>query len=283
MVVSPLHGISEEIIQALIIAVRAKKKLIYLDPSLVLHEAEKYLRQHPSAIAQLSNLQAATTKGLIKYVRRHFHDIYEVFQTNDIGKRAALLKKITLADTKAHQKLLAAHLSTRERLPYYPELYRKVFAITGKPHSILDLGCGLNPVSFPFMKLHLTTHYTATELCEDDCTFIAQYFRIIGLSHATAHRLDLVREYERLQDFPADLCFLFKVLDVCETQQRHITYKILEHIRAPFIVASFSLRNVKGEPMRRRKSHWFERMCRNLGYSWDTFEIPGELFYVVRK
>ncbi len=236
-------------------------------------------------MSDLANAHSSGTKALIKYVRRHFHDIYEVFQTNEITQRNTLLLDLTLKDLNRHHELLATHLSTRERLPLYPELYQKLFACTGKPKRILDLSCGLNPISFLYMHLPRTTTYIATELCADDCTFIEQYFNKIGLPHYVVRQIDLVREYEKLQEeeFAADICFLFKVLDICETQQRHITYKILSSIRAPIIIASFSLRNVKGEKMRRTKSHWFERMCRNLSYSFEALEMPGELFYIVRK
>ena len=43
--------------------------------------------------------------------------------------------------------------STKERIDYYPKIYSEIFRIAGKPGIIADLGCGVNPFSFPYMNL----------------------------------------------------------------------------------------------------------------------------------
>ncbi|MDI6798183.1 MAG: hypothetical protein QMD09_14645 [Desulfatibacillaceae bacterium] len=48
------------------------------------------------------------------------------------------------------EQLLAAHVSTAERTPYYKDFYSSLFAAAGPPKSILDIGCGLHPLSYPF-------------------------------------------------------------------------------------------------------------------------------------
>ena len=52
---------------------------------------------------------------------------------------------------KTHiNELLRAHLSTRERLEYYDSFYLELFKLIESPRTILDVGCGLNPLSYPF-------------------------------------------------------------------------------------------------------------------------------------
>jgi 16S rRNA (guanine(1405)-N(7))-methyltransferase len=49
------------------------------------------------------------------------------------------------------RRLLESHVSTRERLPHYGEFYARLFALAGVPRSILDVGCGMHPLSYPFL------------------------------------------------------------------------------------------------------------------------------------
>ena len=46
------------------------------------------------------------------------------------------------------EKMLSHHASTRERLPLaeMDALYQRIFTLTGKPRSVLDLACGINPL-----------------------------------------------------------------------------------------------------------------------------------------
>ena len=46
--------------------------------------------------------------------------------------------------------LLRVHVSTKERYPYYGDFYGRLFEIIDRPGSIIDLGCGIHPLSYPF-------------------------------------------------------------------------------------------------------------------------------------
>lgn len=48
------------------------------------------------------------------------------------------------------RQLLALHTSTRERLPHYAEFYDRFFELAGAPTTLLDVGCGMHPLSYPF-------------------------------------------------------------------------------------------------------------------------------------
>ena len=64
--------------------------------------------------------------------------------------------------------LLAAHKSTSERMPHYEEFYEKFFALVGTPAALLDVGCGMHPLSYPFSGAGRDTrHYVAVD--KDEC------------------------------------------------------------------------------------------------------------------
>ncbi|MHC4591450.1 MAG: class I SAM-dependent methyltransferase [Planctomycetota bacterium] len=48
------------------------------------------------------------------------------------------------------QALLNGHASTRERMPHYAAFYEEFFKLVGVPTALLDLGCGMHPLSYPF-------------------------------------------------------------------------------------------------------------------------------------
>jgi 16S rRNA (guanine(1405)-N(7))-methyltransferase len=45
------------------------------------------------------------------------------------------------------------HASTRERAPHLDGFYAPIWEVTGTPASVLDLGCGLNPLALPWMGI----------------------------------------------------------------------------------------------------------------------------------
>lgn len=216
-------------------------------------------------------------KKFIKEVRSVLHDVYGVFKKSKYAKREKLLREISgLADIETHKEILSLHRSTAERLPYYEAVYKKIFSVTGKPQTILDLGCGLNPLSLPFMKLK-KVEYHATELTEEDSKFIQQYLTQLHIK-GSAFPMDLTR-IDKLPQ--ADVCFMFKLLDTLEALKRDVTQTILTKLDSEWAVASFPLKTLGGKKsISKRRLVWFERLIAQ--YRHETFEIPNEIFYVIR-
>lgn len=50
----------------------------------------------------------------------------------------------------ARDAVVAAHVSTRERLDDLPAFWHALFALVPEPTSIVDLGCGVMPLLYPF-------------------------------------------------------------------------------------------------------------------------------------
>ena len=78
-----------------------------------------------------------------------------------------------------YDKVLKTNKSTNERS--YGLLYEEIFSITGKPKQILDLGCGINPISLWRYK---NIDITALEINKDYVDFLNVYFGQIGKGKA---------------------------------------------------------------------------------------------------
>lgn len=277
-------------INKIVLEIKKKKVLKSLPNDFVKRLILDYFEKHPRLRKDLEShprpFKSKRFKQILKDVRKKLHDIYGVFvlDKKDLNLLKNHLKKIKKIDDKAsdiHRKILLTHKSTAERLDNYEIVYKKIFMLTGKPDKILDLACGLNPLSFPWMHLKKLFYY-ASELTGEDSRFIQNYFDLMekysGL-HGKAFAMNLFN----LKKLPeVDVCFLFKVLDSLEDLKKDYSEKLLKIIPAKFIVVSFPTMSIGGRnPIRQRG--WFFRMMRNLGYSAETFEIENEVFYIIKK
>ncbi len=276
-------------IDSFVAEIKKKKNLSSLPDDFVKALVEEFFVKYPKMKGILEShpkpLRSKDFKFMLKEVRKRLHEIYGVFVLGrkDLKPLKEHLQKVKSLDEEAlqlHMGILKSHKSSAERLDFYSEIYEKIFSITGKPKAILDLACGLNPLSFPWMGLK-KVKYFAYELTKEDCNFIQEYFDLmkpLGLD-GEAFALDLMK-VEKLPK--ADVCFLFKVLDSLEDLERNYSEKLLEKIPARFIVVSFPTMSIGGRnPIRQRG--WFFRMMRNLGFSAEAFEFENEIFHVVSK
>ena len=77
----------------------------------------------------------------IKLTRELLHKVYGAFTS----------QKLLSPKNKSEEWILRKHLSTRERLPYYKEVYERILKeFENKKISIIDLGAGVNGFSYKF-------------------------------------------------------------------------------------------------------------------------------------
>lgn len=221
-------------------------------------------------------------KVVSKQVRGRLREVYGVFWSDQ--KREALLKSLIESPSlEAHSKLLALHASTKERLPYYEEVYENIFSVAGKPKKILDLACGLNPFSYPY--LGCKPEYIANELCGADAEFVQSFFDGLNIP-GKAFAFDLLNFEETpfLPFLSSDVCFLFKALDSLEAIRWGFSETFLPKIPSKHLVVSFSTRSLGGKKeIRQSKRSWFERLLGKNRWAYKTFEIQNEYFYVIKK
>lgn len=268
--------------------VKKKKTLRSLDSSFVRQMVLGYFAKNPKVMKRLDShprfQKAREYKVMLKSVRRTLHDIYGVFNVSKrgLGELESHLKKSNKLDEAAlqiHARILQSHKSTQERFPSYTPFYISLFRITGKPKVILDLACGLNPLSFPWMGLKEVIYY-AYELSPDDASFIQSYFGIMK-KYSGLNGKSFSADLLKLPSLPrCDVCFLFKALDSLESLKKGISLQLIRSIDAKFIVASFPTRSISGKRRLKERS-WFVSLLKDLDYK--TIELENELFYVIKK
>ncbi len=219
-------------------------------------------------------------KTIKSKVRSELREIYGVFFEKQNKHRERILKElIKNPSIENHVKVLELHKSSKERLPFYEEIYSKIFSVTGKPESILDLACGYNPVSYPFMKHNPSI--IAMDISEEDIKFLERYFNSQEI-RGKGIALDLTKEesLEEINKIKADMCFLFKALDSIETVKRNFSRSLLEKIDCKWIIISFPTKSLGGKKeIRTSKRRWMEKNYK----IHTTFEVPNEIFYIIRS
>ncbi|MBU1199033.1 MAG: hypothetical protein KKF46_08370 [Nanoarchaeota archaeon] len=278
-------------ITLLIKDILAKKELANLNPEFILEKVKIFLNNHKKAENKLEQnkfsefKRSKEHKELMKHVRAELREIYGVFILKGYEKRYKLLEELKKDPSlENHNQILNLHKSSKERLPYYSIVYKRIIEITGKPKRIVDLACGLNPISYPY--LGFKPDYIACDLAEKDLEFIQKYFDLMNIKGKTK-KIDLINEItDNLASLTKkdDLVLLFKALDSLEAIQRNISSVILQSLKAKQIVVSFSTQSLGGrKAIKKEKRNWFSRVAENLNFKISSFEIPNEMFYVLTR
>jgi len=267
-------------LKQLIKDIKQKKELLQLDDQFVKEELNRYFKKEPKILKKLGeelNPKSKEYKKVIKEVRAKLRRSYGLFR---VEKESKDLKE--LFKKKDYQKILETHSSTKERLSFYDQLYQKIFKITGIPKTILDLGSGINPLSFSHMNLK-NVNYFAYDLSKEEVKILNQFFKDQKIK-GKAGILDLL-QIEKVKKLPkAEVAFLFKMTDVLDKGKGHKTSEnVIKAIPAKFIVVSFPTLTISGKKMNYPRKGWIELMCKRLEYKLNILEFSNELFYVMEK
>src|SRR5687767_1641323 len=117
--------------------------------------SRRYGTVAPEVVARLAAEEAPKARNLAeaeKRTKRRLHQIVGAYTVEPAYDRLlASLRAAHAAGPAAFRQACATtmqqHASTRERLPILEHFYRDIFALTGPPASLLDIGCGLNPLA----------------------------------------------------------------------------------------------------------------------------------------
>jgi len=265
----------KEIIKELLEKVKDNKKYKTLSDSFVIDEIKDYLKSNKN-IKTTNNHQI---KQAVKDIRARLHKAYSSFQTKKKTKRYQYLNPLNT------NKLLSLTLSTKERLKDYKNLYKQIFRITGKPKTIIDLGAGLNPLSYPLMNLKKINYYSY-DIDNEDIDFLNNYFKILKKEiNGKADILDITKTKELSKLPKSDIIFLFKVLDVIDRKNHKNSEELITNLikKTNHIVVSFATKTITRKSMNNPKRKWFELMLERLNLRFKIINLENEIFYVVRK
>lgn len=248
--------------------------------------SSKYRGINEKTILEIINIELPkhkNEKSLVKAVKNKLHQIYGAFlNRQDVEKVKDLLSKLKEGEKgieKIVNEILKLHQSTRERIGIYEDIYKEIFKITGKPNSILDLACGLNPFSIPFMNIEGPILYHAYDIDSTLIETINEFLSILGYQRL-AKRKDVL--FEDIED-QADICFIFKFLPIAEQVKKGLSIELLYKLSCRFIIVSFPLKSISGREkgMLKNYSRIFEPVLKERHRILERFILGNEMFYVL--
>jgi 16S rRNA (guanine(1405)-N(7))-methyltransferase len=268
---------SAPLLDQVISAVASSKKYKTICPDTIRRIAARELAAEPRASVQV--LVKATKRGLHQICGAFDQspDYEAAYQQFEAAYRAGFKTEIEAVS----RRILALHSSTRERLPILDQFYTRIFRVTGQPGSILDLGCGLNPVALPWMGLASGGRYTALDIDDAGIQFVNRYLQLAGFE-PLARWQDILAH---LPAEPADVALLLKTSSTVERQEKGATVRLVEALRAPFVVVSFAVKSLGGREkgMTAHYRRQFQAMAEDRPWQIEELAFDTELVFVVKK
>jgi 16S rRNA (guanine(1405)-N(7))-methyltransferase len=263
--------------------------------------SRRYRDVDPGAVARVAREELARSRSVpeaVKRTKRRLHQAVGAFRapSGPVSARIAALRAAwhgRLDDPALREACatrLAAHASTRERVPHLAELYAGAWvACGGAPGSLLDLGCGIGPLALPWMGLSPIARYVAVDADGDALALVDGFLSIVGQPHDVV-AADLAGEVPLPDAIPAvDVAILLKLVPTLDRRDPAAAGRLLAAARARHCVVSFPARSLGGrargmEGTYRARLEALVSELAALGvpvHAVADVSIPGELVFVL--
>ncbi|MEK6847097.1 MAG: hypothetical protein AABY16_02935 [Nanoarchaeota archaeon] len=241
----------------LIAEIKQKHEFRDLPNSFIKNILESYLQKQKISIPY----NKKNRKLLVKIIRAK------------LRKSAGQYIEKTKSKLSSNQELLKLHKSTNERLKEYE--YIKSLIEQLKPQSILDLGCGLNPMAIAKPNIK----YYAYDIKADYLSLVKDYFEKNKIKGEAQHE-----DITQVNNFPkTDVCLMLKLLDILGKNKKEIAKKLFTKLNSNNLIVSFATRTLSGKPMNRPYRRWFENLLKDLNLEYKLHRTNNEIFYVIKK
>jgi 16S rRNA (guanine(1405)-N(7))-methyltransferase len=231
--------------------------------------------------------RSRSTDEAVKRVKRRLHQAVGAFRgraTTDPLRAVRDAWRGSLDDEavrRACADVLRGHASTREREPDLGVFWPGVWAITGTPRRLIDLGCGLGPLALPWMRLAREAAYVAVDVDGRPLSVVAAFLDLVEQPHEV-RELDLVGA---APEMPADVALLLKLVPTLDQQEPTAAARLLGTLEVRHAVVSFPRRSLGGrgkgmEATYRERLARLEQECGRITGIAEA-SVPSELVFVL--
>jgi 16S rRNA (guanine(1405)-N(7))-methyltransferase len=262
-------------LEALVAEVSKGPKYALIDPHLVRQIATEESTRQP----KISLAVKSTRTRLHQLVGAYYDKPTTYAQLHELLKNLPTISSESLK-TFALQAM-PLHASTAERLPFVADFYRVSLQNLNPISSVLDLGCGLNPLAIPFLPLAEKFTYEAKDVLLPLIDFLNMYFGKVGVQ-GKARLLDLSTQ---IPEQEVDLVIMLKLIPLLDQIDKGIASRLLQGLKAKAMLISFPLKSLggRGKGMLITYQKRFEALSVGLNAKIDEYSFPNELVYLVRK
>ena len=207
----------------------------------------RYRDVDASMLERLAEEELSRSRSIddaVKRVKRRLHQAVGAFQG---GARAEHPERAWTGDLDdpgfraACAAALQGHASARERVPHLDRFYPGIWALTGTPSRVLDVGCGLAPLALPWMGIGDAT-YVAVDADRHALERVREFMEAVGQPHLV-RAADVVTEPPRDE---VDVALLLKLVPTLDRQDAEAASRVIRRIRARHAVVTFPARSLGG-------------------------------------
>lgn len=248
---------------------------------------DKRLLEKITKKKEFSNLLREDVEKAYKvFEKRQVSEEEKIRLTRDLLRKvfsAFTSKKLLSLKDKDPQWILRKHISTKERLDFYGELYSR---IVNEGETVFDLGAGINGFSYNFFPKRV--YYIGIEAMGQLVDLMNYYFKTRGLEaraiHESLFSLEKIKKYLN-QVKKNKIVFLFKTLDSLEMIDRNYSKVLLKEI-VPLtdrVIVSFATRSLIKKTRFKAKRTWLINFIKENFRILDDFELGIERYIVFEK
>ncbi|HCK93622.1 MAG TPA: hypothetical protein DHW71_11565 [Gammaproteobacteria bacterium] len=189
------------------------------------------------------------------------------------------------AREKARLALVQNHVSTAERMSHLDEFWTQIKTYWGEPSSLLDLGCGLLPLVYPYAD-HKLDRYLALDRSTDSINTIQAFKEVYGKDMLETHEWKITDGWDVIgdQSYIFDVALMLKFVPVVARQEPE-SLNILGQVPArKVIITGCKTAMVKQQDISRRERASILAFAEEQGLDLlDEFETPDEVGFVFQR
>lgn len=228
--------------------------------------------------------------ALGKFDGANYSDEEKVKLTRELLKRvfgAFSGRRLLSGKLKDVSWILAHHVSAKERVPYYSEIYKRLLNGFNEKLNVIDLGCGVNGFSYKYFE-NKKINYLGVEAVGQLVNLTNDYFKRERISGKVVH--ESLFELEKIKGLVKSvrgkkIVFLFKVVDCLEMMKMNYSKKLLKEIAAlaDRIVVSFATESFVKRKKFFVQRRWFLDFVKENFRVVEDFEVGGERYVVISR
>ncbi len=250
--------------------------------------AKKYANLSPDTIERILRWAEARVKKkeVDKTARKKLHQIYGAYFNQGSAstfEKTVLNKPEDPAGIKTFcHELMGLHSSSQERQEDLATFYGKIFEITGIPERMIDLACGLNPLSYPWIHEHGTIPYIGYDI--DQKTTRLMNDLLVSFDYPVEIRFNDL--FLNIPEHKAtDLVMLLKALPCLEQQEKGISVKLLTEIKCQYLVVSFPSKSLGGKSkgMEANYESFLSSVVDETSHTAHKITFEREIVYVLER
>lgn len=251
-------------------------------------QAPKYRQVSPDLVRRLGEQELHKRRNLkaaVKATKNKLHQVGGAYQAAKIDYEAAEQELAAAVGQKAAlrrtcRSLLAHHASTRERLPILDTYYSRILAGLPPIHSLIDIACGLNPLTLPWLPLAPEAVYQAYDIYADMMAFLGRFFELVG-QNGQARQRDIIG---RPPAEAVDLVLILKTLPCLEQIEKGAAERLLTAVNGRYLLISYPAKSLGGRRKNMVATYEAQFQALAAGRPWTVtrFEFPTELAFLVK-